>query len=393
VRVLTVGNMYPPHHLGGYELVWRSAVRHLRSRGHEVRVLTTDFRLRDPAGDEDPDVHRELRWWWHDHAFPRYGLRERFARERHNAHVLGRHLEQDRPDVVSWWAMGGMSLSLIERVRRLGLPAVAFVHDDWLDYGPRADAWLRLYASRPAIGRAVAALTRMPTTVRFRDAARYLFVSERTRQRALSVHSELASTAIAHSGIDPAYLDPQPERDWEWRLLYVGRLEARKGVATAVAALVDLPAEATLTLVGADAGLEGDLRAQIAALGLGERVRLTGPLARDALRAAYAAADVVVFPVTWDEPWGLVPLEAMALGRPVVATGRGGSAEYLRDGGNALLFEAGDPTALAAAVERLADDAGLRARLRAAGLATAPAYTEDVFNATVSDELERAARA
>ena len=49
MRVLTVGNMYPPHHLGGYELVWRAAVRHLRSLGHEASVLTTDFRLPTPA--------------------------------------------------------------------------------------------------------------------------------------------------------------------------------------------------------------------------------------------------------------------------------------------------------------------------------------------------------
>ena len=74
-----------------------------------------------------------------------------------------------------------------------------------------------------------------------------------------------------------------------------------------------------------------------------------------------------------------------------MATGRGGSAEYLRDGENALLFDAGDPLALAAAVSRLGDDRELRARLRAGGLATAPAYTEDVFNAKVAEELERAA--
>src|SRR5438552_15011542 len=118
VRALAVGNMYPPHHLGGYELVWRSAVRHLRELGHEVRVLTTDFRLPSPREAADPDVHRELRWWWREHAFPQRPLRERLAIERHNARVLERHLDELRPDVVSWWSMGGMSMSLIERVRR-----------------------------------------------------------------------------------------------------------------------------------------------------------------------------------------------------------------------------------------------------------------------------------
>src|SRR4051794_39955479 len=109
--------MYPPHHLGGYELVWRSAVRHLRSLDIEARVLTTDFRLDAPAEPEDGDVHRELRWWWRDHDFPRSSFAERLAIERHNASVLDRQLSELRPDVVAWWSMGGMSLSLVDRVR------------------------------------------------------------------------------------------------------------------------------------------------------------------------------------------------------------------------------------------------------------------------------------
>ena len=72
MRILTVGNMYPPHHLGGYELTWRSAVEHLRAAGHDVHVLTTDFHLEvpDPGFPEDPAARRDLRWYWHDHEFP-----------------------------------------------------------------------------------------------------------------------------------------------------------------------------------------------------------------------------------------------------------------------------------------------------------------------------------
>ena len=63
MRILTVGNMYPPHHLGGYELMWRSAVAHHRAAGHDVRVLTTDWHEHyvDASTPEDADVHRELR--------------------------------------------------------------------------------------------------------------------------------------------------------------------------------------------------------------------------------------------------------------------------------------------------------------------------------------------
>src|SRR2546421_1576203 len=69
VRVLAVGNMYPPHHFGGYEIVWRSAMRHLERHGHAVRVLTTDLDTGATEAD-DPNVRRELRWYWRGPALP-----------------------------------------------------------------------------------------------------------------------------------------------------------------------------------------------------------------------------------------------------------------------------------------------------------------------------------
>jgi glycogen(starch) synthase len=384
--------MYPPHHFGGYELVWQSAMRHLERQGHEVRVLTTDLRT-DSAEPDDPYVRRELRWYWREHDFPRMSRLERVRLERGNARVLDRELRDFRPDVVSWWSMGGMSLSLLERVRRRGIPAAAFVHDDWLEYGPRVDGWLRPLAARPGWTAALAErLVGVPARVDLERAARYVFVSETTRRRALASGLAPASTGVAHSGIDPAFLDPAPERAWAWSLLYVGRLDPRKGVDTAVEALARLPAAASLTLVGGwDQREERRLMRAAKKLGAADRLVLAGQRSRAEVHRAYAEADAVVFPVRWQEPWGLVPLEAMGRGRPVVATGRGGSGEYLRDGVNCVLFEAGDPAALAAAITRLAEDDALRGRLRAGGIDTAARHTEDRFNEEVLDELERAA--
>jgi glycogen(starch) synthase len=383
MRVLTVGNMYPPHHFGGYELVWRSAVEHLRARGHEVRVLTTDVNTgaRDP---DDPGVHRELRWALRDGAFPALGLRERATLARHNHGVLGRHLDEFAPDVVGWWSMGGLSLTMLETVRRRGVGAVAFVHDEWLDYGRSVDAWLHTFAGRrrrrlaPLAGR----LAGVPAEVDFAGAASYVFVSDHVRRHARGLGLGLHHTAVAHSGVHPDFLEPAPEQRWGWRLLYAGRLDARKGVDVAVEALARLPREARLTIVGGwDLRERERLRGLADARGVTARVTFAGQHDRGGLMAAYAAADAVLFPVRWQEPWGLVPLEAMGRGRPVVATGTGGSGEYLRDGENCLLATPGDPDALAAAVMRLAGEPRLRSRLREAGFKTAARHTEPIFNA------------
>ena len=384
--------MYPPHHFGGYELVWRSAMLELERRGHEVLVLTSDLRT-GAAEPDDAHVRRELRLYWRPHEVPALSPVQRLRVERHNARVLRRHLRAFRPDVVSWWSMAGMSLSLIERVRRAGIPAVAFVHDDWPDYAREMDLWQRAFAGRGRRFARIAELAaRVPTRVDLERGARYVFVSETTRRRAAAAGLRPPSSGIAHSGIDPDFIDPAPEREWSWSLLYVGRLDNRKGVDAAVTALVHLPAGATLVIAGGwDEGEESRLRELARRAGVLDRVRFAGQLPRAAVRAAYADCDVVVFPVVWEEPWGLVPLEAMGRGRPVVATGRGGSGEYLRDGQNALLFEAGDARALAEAVRLLAADRDLRRRLLAAGIETAREHTEDVFNAAVLHELEAAA--
>jgi glycogen synthase len=383
--------MYPPHHFGGYELVWQSAVHHMRSRGHEAHVLTTDL-VTDSAEADEPDVHRELRWHWRSGGFARQSLRERVAMARHNHAVLERHLGRLRPEVVSWWSMGGLSLTLIEAVRRKRLPAVAFVHDDWLLYGPEVDGWLHLFGGRKAVAAPPAErLAGIPAHVDLAGAALWVFVSEATRRRARTL--ELGRTDVAHSGIDAAFLEPAPARDWDWCLLYVGRLDERKGVHTAIEALCHLPEDARLRVVGGwDESEAGRLRRLAERLGVGGRVAFDGQLPREALHAVYAAADAVLFPVVWEEPWGLVPLEAMGVGRPVVATGRGGSGEYLEDGENCLLFRAGDAEELARAVRRVAADAPLRARLRAAGRETAARHTEAAFNQAVEGFLADAAQ-
>src|SRR5688572_5733332 len=115
-----VGGMYPPHHLGGYELVWQAFVRHARERGHEVGILTSDLQIPGADGPEEPAVRREL--GWHVRARqPRLHPREALRRERGNAAAFDRAVDELRPELVMWWHMLGVSLGLLERARRRGL--------------------------------------------------------------------------------------------------------------------------------------------------------------------------------------------------------------------------------------------------------------------------------
>ena len=393
-RVLSVGNIYPPHDFaGGYELLWRGSVTQLRGRGHTVRVLVSEYRspALDPGFELDDDVHRDLRWYWRDHDFPRRSLRERLDIERHNAGVLEHHLRELEPDAVAWWGMGGMSLSLIERVRRAGIPAIGVVGDEWMEWGFRADRWLApLRRSRfPGI---TERMTGLPARVDLDPAATWLFMSAAVRDRARAAGWGLPGARVVPPGIDDELFKPADPERWGWRLLYLGRIEARKGVHVAVESLAHLPVEATLVLQGnVEERYRDELLTRARALEVEDRVTFSsGP--RQSLPRVYAAADAVLFPVQWEEPWGLVPLEAMAVGRPVVASGTGGSREYLRHEENALVYEPRDSVAaLAAAVLRLADDAELRGRIREAGFETAARYTQRRYNDAIAEALKAAA--
>lgn len=375
MRILVLTNLYPPHHYGGYELQCQDVVDRWRRDGHDVLVLTSTWRVphRADPPSERGHVRRVLGFWWADHRILNPSLRARLRLERQSQRALRTALVEHRPDVVSAWAMGCLSLGLLTSVRSEGLPVVQVVCDDWLVYGPTVDAWARPFARRPALGRLVAALTGLPTRLEgLGSAGPTCFVSEFTRRRALeqSAHPP-EDSAVVPSGIDattfPVDLDaPLEPRPWQWRMLAVGRLDARKGLDVAVRALVELP-EARLEVIGhGDEHELAELRDLAAALDVAERVHFD-EVPRAALPERYRDADVFLFPVRWEEPFGLVPLEAMACDTPVVATATGGSADFLRDGVTCLRIPVDDPGALAAAVRSLAGDVELRTRLVAAG--------------------------
>lgn len=170
-------------------------------------------------------------------------------------------------------------------------------------------------------------------------------------------------------------------------VLAVGRLVEQKNHALAIRALPDVPAT-TLAIAG-----EGPLRAELEreadAHGVADRVVFTG-LRPDA-RALMGAADAIVLPSVW-EGLPLAGLEALASGRPLVATAVRGTRELVVDGRDALLVPPDDASVLAAALRRVLDDRDLAAELARGGRAVAATASEEAMIEgyfRVYDELAR----
>lgn len=388
VRVLAVTNWYPPHHLGGYELLCHETMLGLEQRRHEVHVLCGDTLLGRGApsdADHEQRVRRTLRLYHDGTDVLRPSWGERFTIERHNQRELSRAIQQIEPDVISIWHMAGVSHGLITAAVRSGKPLVFTVCDDWLVYGIRLDPWADRFNGSTRgrlVGRVLERITGVPCVLPdIGGAGTFLFPTNATASTALEKGRwKPQRRALIWGHVDNELFTPGDERGpWSWRIVTIGRFDPRKGFETVVRSLPLLPDDATLTCWGRGGDEERRrLEGLAAELGVADRVRF-GSLEREELPAAYRDADVFVFPSLWEEPFGMVPVEAMACGVPVIATGTGGSAEFLVDGTNCRLYPAGDHRALADRLVELADDSHQRDRLVESGLRTAAGFDVDLL--------------
>lgn len=162
----------------------------------------------------------------------------------------------------------------------------------------------------------------------------------------------------------PTALRPAPSRD-HFVILFVGRLVRKKGVDVLINALRKLRTvdhRYRMWVIG-DGQDRERLEQLCQRLGVSDLVKFLGRVPNDELREYYAAADLFVAPSVVDqwgdtEGQGVVLLEAMSAGIPVLASRVGGIVDVIEDGVNGMLFEAGNSSALAARIEQYATDGG-----------------------------------
>jgi glycosyltransferase involved in cell wall biosynthesis len=366
---------------GSLEIWTDEVARRLAARGHEVSIYASR------PGNRGDAVHDGVAYRFVEHASD--------ARVARVVRPLHRALPRDRPFFASpahprayWrgaaWRIAADRCDVVHVTNySQAVPVVRRAHPAATVALHMQCEWLTQLAGG-MIGRRLAHADLVLGCSRY--------ITGRIGQRFPELGERLATL---YNGVETgtAAGSPGPTRGSGMHLLHVGRISPEKGLHVLVEAfnaLVEDHPELTLTFVGEESCIPLEMAVdlfgeeEVAQLrpfyrgpylaqlqeALSEnaraRVRFVGRVSHADVARYYREADVFVFPSIF-EAFPIPPIEAMAASLPVVATAVGGTVESVRHGETGLLVGRGDAAALARALERLIGDAGLRARLGAAG--------------------------
>lgn len=369
---------YPPGAIGGIGRYVYQLARSVADIGHRVHVLT--------RGDGPDRVDYEDGVWVHrilpstedeasaaSLALPD-GIARQAARLRREIDLIAGRTAIDAVYAPIWDCEGA---ALLNDPRFALVTALQTTLHFWLDNNPakRADPIFMGDFAEPML----AAEARMLSQSDAIHAISGAIAAE--VEAAYGVPLERRRTFIVPLGLADWTLLPReapPEAPGRLRLLFVGRLEARKGIDLLLRVvgqvLRDHP-EVRIDLVGNDMISDGHgvlyketFLSDPATAPIRDRVTFHGVVSDEQLRGFYANCDVLVTPSRF-ESFGLMLLEGMMFGRAVIGCRAGGMPEVVEDGITGLLAEPGDEASLRVCLERLVNDAGLRARLGAAARA------------------------
>lgn len=364
MRILVISNLFPPDIRGGYEILCEQVSSELQALGHEIQVLTTGKADREIV--EFP-VERDLRLYLTFSEPARFARSRRWLTTRHNYARTRSAIVRFSPDVIFIWSQLRLTVGCSLAAERGGVPVAYTMNDEYLlGYTNAKQGWKS--SLKRFLDSSVLSITADRLQLRH-----VTCISELLKRRMCAQGLPLENAEVIYQGIptekfyakaEPGGIGATP------RILYAGQLHEYKGVHTLIEAVSKLSGggcDLEVTICGAgDASYERRLAAM--AKDSSARILFPGRVTHDRLPRIYREHDILVFPSTWAEPFGLTHLEAMACGTTVISTTEGGQGEFLRDGVNCLTFPAGGASDLAARLATLINDKALSARLAAAAL-------------------------
>ncbi|MCL6260680.1 glycosyltransferase family 4 protein [Aquiflexum sp. TKW24L] len=361
MKVLYINTLYSPYIRGGAELSLKLLVEGMQAKGHEVVVLSmvpeqglkVDF-------ENGVKVYRaglkNFYWPYSEKKHPTANRMAWHFRDSYNAGMksyVAEVLEKEKPDLVSCHNLAGWSVAVYDEIQKFGVPIIQVLHDLYLlcansnmykgdspcDKICLSCKILRINHQKQSlkvtavVGISKSILGRFEQQGYFANAQKYVIHNTRSIP-------------------DPG---PKEKRigNIKLRIGYLGTLSQIKGIEWLMAEFQHSKINASLLIAGkGKSEYEDFLQTKVNDL----RIQFLGQVVPAEF---FKEIDVLVVPSLWEEPLGMVAIEALAHHIPVIANRAGGLKETVIDGVNGLFCEAKNPNSLGNAMEKLSSDADL----------------------------------
>ena len=370
MKILFISNIYPPHVLGGYEILCEQVVEAFETLGHQTNVLTSDFELSAPPVYKvmfSNQVFRELK------LFKPFGFPPKTSRFRkkqigkHNFQVTEHLIKKLAPEMIFIWSQLRLTLGAAYAAENSKIPVAYTFNDEHITgykpskLHPRPNAIVKTFLERFVF----------PTiTYRGLRFNHVTCISQVLKANLVTTGFNPANMKVIYQGI-PIHRFPKKKRPGALttppKILYVGRLHSDKGVHTLLEAIHHLQKQTKkidvqLTITGE--GSE-EYKRQLKTYAQTNRINaiFMGDVAHQDVAELYRKHDLFIFPSIWQEPFGLTHLEAMASGTPVISTNDGGHSEFLEHNVNSLVFQKENAIDLSEKIATLIYDDALRFKI------------------------------
>ena len=368
MKILYINSLYSPLIEGGAEISLQLIVEGLQSKGYEVAVLS----LMPENGLKEEMVNGvrvyraglKNRYWPYTKQRP--GKLQRLSwhfKDRYNKAMrsyVNKVLQIEKPDVVSCHNLAGWSVAVWDEIHRAGIPVIQVLHDMYL-----ACANSNMFkGDHPCDKQCLSCrLLRSQHPEKSGQVSAVVGISQSILNRFTQLgYFQKAEKRVIHN--TRSIPTPPARRNRKagepLKIGYLGTLSKIKGVEWLIEQFQSLDINATLSIGGRG---QADYEAHLRSISTKPSVKFLGQMNSNDF---YAMIDVLVVPSLWQEPLGMVAIEALAHHVPVIAHKTGGLQESVVDGMNGLYCYASDPHSLGRAIVRLYNDIDLYNRLSAA---------------------------
>ena len=330
MKILFVSNLFPPFHVGGYELACRDTVDLLVASGHECHVLTSDFSANGIGASDKTTPYPIERVmllhhnWGGGHAVAPFNVAQQ-----HNLDRLKEAIASVRPQVIYLWNLYGLGWKLLRALDQVGAPPATFHFMDWSVMGYQRTV-RKLVSSLCGRGSAIWSNVRP----KIHNA---IFISRFTHQQ-LGLSPRYASILYPYLSADGIPEKRDYRLDETIKSVFIGQIEPHKGIFFLCEALKSYRQKTGRDVRLDVYGLSRNGNDKLLREQFGEFVSVMTNVDRASLLQRLAGYDLGFFPSLWEEPFGIAQIEMMLAGLPVISTGRGGSGE-VSNGQNLLLYQ------------------------------------------------------